>query len=146
MKTKNKEINNYEKKYINTKTNYVSISDFRELDIETVLKKIENEIISKKNKLKEKGSAFAKITIGSFAFNANFNIKRLETDIEYNARIAKYEKQEETKRKKEEEKIKKDFLKLAELKEKYKEFANPDEAIMAQRKNKTEKSIISIKD
>ena len=53
----------------------------------------------------------------------------METDAEYNKRIAMHEKQEEAKRKKEEQKLKKEFKKLQELKEKFGDCLNEEQAI-----------------
>ena len=120
----------YEKKQIVKNSQHISVSDYREVSLDDILKKITNEIEKRKKNLNEKGSKMTSLTFSYFSFSANFQVKRLETDAEYRIRIAKHEKNEEAKRKREEDKIKKEFKKLTELKEKYGKFSSPEEALM----------------
>ncbi len=143
MKTKKVEkINPYNRIYVSKTNQSISVIDYRDLDLQTVLDKISSEFTKRKNTIKEKGSFSNSVTITYFSFSASLNVKRLETDAEYKLRIAKYESAEETRRKKEEDKIKKEFKKLEELKEKFKNANSAEEIIQEIRRKKAEQSIL----
>lgn len=122
--------NPYEKKEVVTNTQYINIYEYREVDLNTIMDKLEQEIKKRKNKSsQQKDSKVQSVTLGNITIHANLYVKRLETDAEYNKRIAMHEKQEEAKRKKEEQKLKKEFKKLQELKEKFGDCLNEEQAI-----------------
>jgi len=112
---KEKNSSPYEKQLVVKSQQSINITEYREYDLNSILEKIKNEFKKREKNLSEKNSSVMNMSTSYFAFSANVNIKRLETDAEYNKRIAQYEKSEETKRKKEEEKIKREFKKLQEL-------------------------------
>lgn len=142
IKMKTKKINPYDRIYVSKTNQNINVTDYRNLDLQTVLDKISSEFTKRKNTIKEKGSFSNSVTITYFSFSASLNIKRLETDAEYKLRIARYESSEETKRKKEEDKIKKEFKKLEELKEKFKNVNSAEEVIQEIRRKKAEESIL----
>lgn len=141
MKTKE---NPYEKKYVTKSTQHINISEYREMDFKTLVDKLEQELKKRKNNLFQKGSDVQSFTFTNVALSASMCIKRLETDAEYNKRIAAFEKQEAAKRKKEEDKIKKEFKKLKELESKFQNISSEEEAIMKLRMEKTSNNIITI--
>ncbi len=141
MKNK-KETNPYDRLMIVKSNQSVYVSDSREMDIKTLLEKIENELRKRIKTLNSKGSDFVSQTVGYFNFSATIQVKRRETDLEYNKRISNYEKQEQVRRKKEEEKIKREFKKLEELKQKFEDVSSVDEAIMKVRKKRASDSIL----
>ena len=131
--------NPYEKKEVVKSNQTVNISTYTPSDLNPIFDRIKREIEKRKNNLKEKGSVATSIVIDYYSFVANISVRRLETDKEYNSRIAKLEKDEELKRKKEEEKIKKEFKKLQELKSKYGDFDSAEEIIHNKRMEKDNK-------
>jgi len=138
--------NEYERKEVVSSTQYINISEYREVDLKTIFDKLEQEIKKRKDKLQTKGSKINSITLSSINISASMYVKRLETDAEYNKRIANYEKQQEVLRKKEEVKIKKEFKKLQELQAKFENVSSEEEAVMKSRMEKASKNIISIKE
>lgn len=133
---KEKNSSPYEKQLVVKSQQSINITEYRECDLNSILEKIKNEFKKREKNLSEKNSSVMNMSTSYFAFSANVNIKRLETDAEYNKRIAQYEKSEETKRKKEEEKIKREFKKLQELQKKYYNFSSPEEVLQAKRMEK----------
>lgn len=133
---KEKDPNPYEKQLVVKSQQNINVTEYKECDLNSILEKIKNEFKKREKNLSEKNSFVMNMTASYFTFSANVNIKRLETDAEYNKRIAQYEKSEETKRKKEEEKIKKEFKKMQELQEKYSNFSSPEEVLQAKRMEK----------
>ncbi len=141
MKTK-KAVNIYDRKLISSPIQNVYVSDSKEMDMETLIKKIHNELKKRVANLNLKGSKYVVQTFNGFTLTATVQVKRMETDSEYKLRIARHEKSEERKRKIEEDKIKKEFKKLEELKEKFKNANSADEVIQEIRRTKAEKSIL----
>lgn len=139
-------INEYERKEVVSSTQYINISEHREVDLKTIFDKLEQEIKKRKDKLQTKGSNMNSVTFGSINISASMYVKRLETDAEYNKRIANYEKQQEVLRKKEEAKIKREFKNLQELQAKFENVSSEEEAVMKSRMEKASKNIISIKE
>jgi len=138
-------INEYEKKEVVSSTQSVYINEYnRDTDLKTIFNKVEQEIKKRRNKLDQKNAKVASISIGGVSISLTLNIKRLETDAEYNRRIAAYEKQQSALRKKEEDKIKREFKKLQELQSKFANISSEEEAIMKNRMEKCSLDIIKI--
>jgi len=136
--------NEYEKKEVVSSTQSVYINEYKEVDLKTIFNKVEQEIKKRRNKLDQKNAKVASISVGSVSISLTLNIKRLETDAEYNRRIAAYEKQQSALRKKEEDKIKREFKKLQELQSKFANISSEEEAIMKSRMEKCSLDIIQI--
>lgn len=136
--------NEYEKKEVVSSRQSVYINEYKEVDLKTIFNKVEQEIKKRRNKLDQKNAKVASISVGSVSISLTLNIKRLETDAEYNRRIAAYEKQQSALRKKEEDKIKREFKKLQELQSKFANISSEEEAIMKSRMEKCSLDIIQI--
>lgn len=92
--------NLYERKMVTNSTQAINITEYRECDLNSILEKIKNEFKKRNKSLSEKNSSVMNMSCSYFTFSTTVFIKRLETDAEYNKRIAQHEKSEEAKRKK----------------------------------------------
>ncbi len=131
-----KKENPYEKKEIVISNRSISHYDSNASGLKHLIEKIEKSIEKIKNDYSKKGSKTTSAVLSYYSFNGTVSVKRLETDSEYQRRIALHEKAEEQNRKKEEEKIKRDFKKLQELKAKYGDSQSPEEVIQKKRMQK----------